>query len=141
MRLLFVVVMLALPACKPGEKPVAQLEPPPIVLPDTIRRLDPATAKSLIDAQPRLQIIDCRMEDEFQNGHLPAAHHINFFTPEEARKRLTALDPTRPSLIYCALGTRSIQTARLMHDLGFQNIAILEGGISAWLTAGLPLTR
>ena len=141
MRLLSLLLLLALPACKPTPSPPPQLEPPIVALPDAIRLLDPAAAQTLITTQPRLQIIDCRMEDEFRHGHLPSAYHINQFKPEETRQRLQTLDPARPTLVYCALGARSRETALLMNELGFQDISILDGGIHAWLQAKLPLTK
>jgi rhodanese-related sulfurtransferase len=141
MRPLTLLLLLALPACKPTPSPPPQLEPPIVALPDAIRLLDPAAAQTLITTQPRLQNIDCRLEDEFRNGPLPSADPNNQFKPEETRQRLQTLDPARPTLVYCALGARSRETALLMNELGFQDIAILDGGIHAWLQAKLPLTK
>jgi rhodanese-related sulfurtransferase len=138
---LSLAALLCLTACKPGAKPLAQLEPPLVQLPDTVRLLDPAAAQALVQKDPKLQIIDCRGDDEFRSGHLPRAHHANYFTPDLARERLTALDPTRPTLLYCALGERSRHIALMLVDLGFQDIALLEGGTFAWTSAGLPLER
>ncbi len=138
---LLLLPLLLLAACHPAEKPPALLEPPEIVLPESVRFLDPAAAQDLIAKQPRLQIIDCRMESEYRHGRLAGAHHANYFTPEEARKRLAALDRDRPCLVYCAIGIRSRETALILHELGFQDIALLEGGFAAWLKAGLPVTR
>lgn len=141
MRLLALFSLLTLASCKPNPAPPPQLAPPIVALPETIRLLDPIAVRDLIAAQPRLQIIDCRMEDEFRNGHLQSAYHINHFKPEETRERLKTLDLTRPALVYCSIGARSRDTALLMQELGFQDIAILEGGIHAWRQARLPLAK
>ncbi len=138
--LLLLLPLLALAACKPATPP-AQLEPPAVVLPEKVRLLSPAEALVLIESQPRLQIIDCRTEAEFRHARLPGAHHCNHFTAEEARRRLEALDRTRPCLIYCALGNRSRHTALVLDELGFESIALLDGGLAAWLEAGLPVTK
>jgi phage shock protein E len=127
--------------CKPSARTVAQLEPPVTTLPDSVRLLDPASARTLIQNDTRLQIIDCRGEDEFIAGHLPRARHANYFTPDVARERLAALDPSRPTLVYCALGERSRRVALILLDLGHQDVRLLEGGVHAWLSAGLPLDR
>lgn len=140
-RRLLLLLSLLLSACTPAEPPPAALEPPAITLPDSIRLLDPAAAKALIDSQPRLQVIDCRMEDEFLNGHLPGAYHVNYFRPEETRQRLLTLDPTRPALVYCSLGTRSRHIALSLTELGFKDISLLDGGVYAWLLAKYPLNR
>lgn len=145
MRQLFFLLLsftaLALVACKPAGQPPAPLDPPTVTLPDRVRLLDPAAAKTLIDAQSRLQIIDCRMEDEYLQGHLPRAYHVNYFHTEETQQRLRTLDPTRPVLVYCSLGTRSRHVAITLDELGFKDISLLEGGVHAWLLADLPLTR
>ncbi len=138
---LLLTLATALAACKPAAPEPVPLDPPTVTLPDSIRLLAPAAAQALIDAQPRLQIIDCRMEDEYLQGHLPRAYHVNYFHKEETQQRLGTLDPTRPVLIYCSLGTRSRHVAISLEQLGFKDIALLEGGVHAWLLARLPLTR
>lgn len=141
-RFLPLIPLLALlAACKPAASPPALLEPPAVALPETVRLLSPATALVLIESQPRLQVIDCRTEGEYRHGRLPGAHHANAFTPEEARRRLATLDREKPCLVYCALGSRSRETALILHELGFQDIALLEGGLAAWMKAGLPVVR
>jgi rhodanese-related sulfurtransferase len=138
---LLLLSLLTLAACRPVPEPPAQLEPPPVVLPETVRLLDPTAAQAFIESQPRLQIIDCRTEEEYRHARLPGAHHTNYFTPEEARRRLEALDRERPCLIYCALGGRSRELTLVLHELGFREIHLLDGGMAAWLANGLPVSR
>ncbi len=137
---LLLLPFLVLAACKPAPPLPMQIEPPGVVLPEGVRLLDPAAASELIERQPRLQIIDCRTEEEFRYGRLPGAHHANYFTPEEARRRLEVLDRERPCLIYCALGGRAREMTLVLHELGFREIQLLNGGLSAWLAAGLPVS-
>ena len=138
--LLLLLSIAALAACKPAPT-AAPIEPPIVTLPDSVRVLDAAAASQLIARQPRLQIIDCRTEEEYRHGRLPGAHHANYFTPEEARRRLEALDRSRPCLVYCALGGRSQATLLTLHELGFTELYQLEGGIAAWIAAGQAVTR
>jgi rhodanese-related sulfurtransferase len=126
-------------ACSPGEKPTIQLEPPAVSLPADYRLLSPQAASDLIASTPRLQIIDCRTEEEFVKARLPGAHHANYFEPEQMRQRLAALDRTRLCLIYCALGHRAQTAALTLHELGFKQVSILDGGLIAWQKAGLPM--
>lgn len=137
--LLAIVTSALFSACTPGEKPAILLEPPAVELPADYRLIAPQAASDLITSTPRLQIIDCRMEEEFIKARLPGAHHANYFEPEQMRQRLDALDRTRPCLIYCALGHRARATALVLHELGFSEVAILDGGLTAWQKAGLPL--
>ena len=45
----------------------------------------------------------------------------------------------RPLLLVCRSGKRATQAAQKLGQLGFQNLAILEGGMEAWQHAGLPV--
>lgn len=139
--LLLPLLAVSLAACQPTDSPPAVIEPPNVALPDSVRGLDAAAAADLIARQPRLQIIDCRTEEEFRHGRLAGAHHANYFTPEEAGRRLAALDRSRPCLVYCALGGRSQATLLTLHELGFSELYHLEGGFAAWLAAGQAVTR
>ena len=47
-----------------------------------------------------------------------------------------AFDPARPVIFYCAVGGRSALGADLMRELGYTNVAHLEGGFTAWKAAG-----
>jgi rhodanese-related sulfurtransferase len=49
------------------------------------------------------------------------------------------LDPTRRVIVYCRSGARSALAALTLKTLGFENVANLEGGFSAWKKAGLPI--
>lgn len=41
----------------------------------------------------------------------------------------------------CILGPLGALGGKLLHDMGFSNVQILEGGVQAWIDAGLLLTR
>jgi rhodanese-related sulfurtransferase len=46
-------------------------------------------------------------------------------------------DRSRPVITVCDLGPMSAMAARTLKDMGFQNVAYLEGGTQAWKDAGL----
>jgi rhodanese-related sulfurtransferase len=48
---------------------------------------------------------------------------------------LDELDPTRPTIVYCAAGYRSSVAASTLRAHGFTSVADLIGGYGAWLTA------
>ena len=137
----FLVLLILLTACRPGEPSPAPAGPPAVTLPESIRLLKPAEAAALIDSLPRLHVIDCRMDEEFQHGRIAGAHHVNHFKPEQAREYLNRLERERPVLVYCALGGRAGRTALLLHEMGFRDVSVLEGGFAAWQQQGLPVAR
>ena len=49
-----------------------------------------------------------------------------------------ALQPDRRVIVVCRSGTRATLAAATLMDLGFTDVANLEGGMNAWKGAGLP---
>jgi phage shock protein E len=87
-----------------------------------------------------LVILDVRTPEEFAEGHLDGAVMIDFYEADFA-DRLGELDPEVPYLLYCRSGNRSGQTTAIMGDLGFTDVADVDGGIVAWSGAGLPVVN
>ena len=104
-------------------------------------RLVSATEGADIQGSPPedLVILDVRTPEEFAEGHLEGAVMVDFYDDDFA-DQLAKLDPSVPYLLYCRSGNRSGQTAVIMADLGFDNVADVDGGIVAWTEAGLPIT-
>ena len=102
-------------------------------------RLVSATEGAAIQAGPPegLIILDVRTPEEFAEGHIDGATMIDFYRDDFA-DQLADLDPDAPYLLYCRSGNRSGQTTAIMKELGFSNVADIDGGIDAWLQADLP---
>lgn len=83
-----------------------------------------------------LVILDVRTQEEFDEGHLEGAIMIDFYRDDFA-EQLAQLDPEVPYLLYCRSGNRSGQTTATLSDLGFLNVADIDGGILAWNDANL----
>jgi rhodanese-related sulfurtransferase/glyoxylase-like metal-dependent hydrolase (beta-lactamase superfamily II) len=85
---------------------------------------------------PGLQIVDIRGPVELEGGVVPGA------TPVPLARLLDRhgeLDPSAPTVVYCAGGYRSSIAASLLRRLGFTQVADLQGGFDAWAAAGLPV--
>lgn len=96
-------------------------------------------AAILDDPPPGLVVLDVRTIEEFQTGHLDGATMLDAYRTDFG-ERLAALDKDVPYLLYCRSGNRSSQTRAMMEDLGFTDVADVDGGVLAWAAAGLPLT-
>ena len=105
-------------------------------------RLVSAEEGAAIQADPPqdLVILDVRTPEEFAEGHLDEAIMIDFYEADFA-DQLAELDPDVPYLLYCRSGNRSGQTAAIMEQLGFADVADVDGGIVAWSDAGLPIVN
>jgi len=83
------------------------------------------------------ELIDVREQHEWDESHLAAANHV----PQgEVLERIDELVPDRSArvLLYCRTDNRSSRSADLLESLGYENVAVIEGGIVAWEAAGLP---
>lgn len=104
-----------------------------------IRLVDASAGRSIqTDPPENLVILDVRTAEEFDEGHLEGAVMIDFYQ-EDFADRLAELDPDVPYLLYCRSGNRSGQTAALMKELGFTDVADVDGGILAWAQGGNPI--
>ncbi|SHK44911.1 Rhodanese-related sulfurtransferase [Reichenbachiella agariperforans] len=83
-------------------------------------------------------LLDLRTTEEMANGALDGAVQLDFHQPS-FNNDLLALDKSKTYYIYCRSGGRSGRTAKLMKENGFQKVYDLDGGISDWITEGLPV--
>ncbi len=84
-----------------------------------------------------VKLIDVREQNEWDESHLDAAVHV----PQgELIERLdeVAPDSSERLLLHCRTDNRSSKMAAELSDLGYDNVAVVEGGIVAWEGAGLP---
>ena len=105
-----------------------------------VRVISPADGAGLLDdPPPDLVVLDVRTLEEFATGHLEDATMLDFHRTDFV-DRLAQLDRDTPYLLYCRSGNRSGQTRAIMEELGFTDVADIDGGVLAWDAAGLPLT-
>lgn len=80
-------------------------------------------------------LLDVRQDDEWDAGHIDGAQHIPL---GELSARLGELPKDRTIVAVCRSGARSEAAVRGLRRLGYQ-AENLEGGVSAWDRAKLPL--
>lgn len=88
-------------------------------------------------------LLDVREGEEWQHGHIdgsvPVPRGLLEFMADPASPRHKAgLDPTRRVIVVCASGTRATFAAATLRTLGYADAVVLEGGLKAWMAAGLP---
>jgi len=93
--------------------------------------LPPSRAKDL-----GFRTIDVREFPEYAAGFIPGSEIVPL---SAVAKQSLAWARNQPLLIVCRTGKRAANAAKQLEDLGFENLAVLEGGIDAWRTAGFPL--
>ncbi len=80
----------------------------------------------------KIQLLDVRTPQEFQQGFIEGAILINFFDSDFVAKVSTSFDKNKPLYIYCAVGGRSNKAARKLIAEGFDSIYDLKGGFNKW---------
>ena len=63
---------------------------------------------------------------------------LEFVADPTSPKHNAQLDPAGRVIVYCRSGHRAALAAATLKDMGFENVANLTGGITAWQEAGLP---
>lgn len=95
-----------------------------------IVQISPAQARQRIAEGSTL--IDVRSAEEFAEGHIQGAAHIPGGLLAEANSLLPA-DKQAAIVCYCRGGNRGALAADALQQLGYSNVASIEGGLSAFL--------
>ena len=109
-----------------------------------IELVSPETAsKELVAGDPI--IIDVREPIEWERhieGALQVPRGLLEFVVDPASPRYNPeLEPTRRVILYCASGARAALATHTLKNMGYQNVANLDGGLKGWIAAGLPVVE
>ena len=85
-----------------------------------------------------LQIVDVRMDDEWQAGHIAGARHAPL---HELPRRLGELERDRLTAVVCGTGYRSSIATAILQQHGIVDVANVVGGMAAWDAAGYATVR
>jgi len=82
-------------------------------------------------------IVDVRTPAEFAAGTLAGAVNVPIATVPAF---FATMSRERVVVCVCTYGQRSSSACAELRRLGFSNARFLDGGLSAWSAAGLPLS-
>lgn len=88
----------------------------------------------------KANVIDLRTEEDFKLGHLPNAKNVALENLESSLKSLK-LEQKYPVVVIGRGPAHSQKAAKELRALGYEEVGVLEGGINAWQTSGLPLVK
>jgi molybdopterin/thiamine biosynthesis adenylyltransferase/rhodanese-related sulfurtransferase len=102
---------------------------------DEIDEVPASDVLERLDDPDRPLLLDVREVDEWQEGALPGAIHLERGNLES---RVEALIPNRQReiVIYCAAGARSAFAAKSLTELGYTNVSSMIGGFTDWKRNG-----
>jgi len=105
---------------------------PPVVAPHAVA--------PLIKQGMDVTLIDVRTPAEFESSHIPGSYNVPLDQlpdhRDELRNRLTGA-----AVLVCRSGTRARQAEQLLRAVDLSALHVLDGGITAWEQAGLPVNR
>jgi len=95
-------------------------------------------------ASGNVTLLDVRDAPELANGTIPGAVHasrgmLEFYADPSSPYHKPELNPDSRVILHCASGGRSALAAQTLRELGYNDVAHLDGGFKAWQAAGKPL--
>ncbi len=112
-----------------------------------VEGISPADAQQRLEQDPNALLVDVRDAGDIAStgmvsggmnislGMLPIKADLEL--PEEWREP-GLQDRSRQVITTCQLGPNAAIGAKLLKDMGFTNVAYMDGGMDAWKAAGLP---
>jgi len=110
-----------------------------------IENLSPQQVQEEI-SNGKATLIDIRESEELkQNGQIPGSVHaprgmLEFYADSSLPYHKPEFDKSKRIILHCASGGRSALAASTLQQMGYENVAHLDGGLKAWKEAGMPVT-
>lgn len=85
-------------------------------------------------------IIDVRTPGEYAQSYISNAVNVNY-NDAAFSELISEFDRGGMYLIYCKAGSRSAKALEVMRGLEFREVYNMNGGITAWIEAVLPVVK
>ncbi|MDP9229313.1 MAG: rhodanese-like domain-containing protein [Bacteroidota bacterium] len=111
-----------------------------------IDNLTPAQVKEELE-KGNVTLIDLRESEELkQNGKIPSSVHaprgmLEFYADPSLPYHKPEFNKDNRIILHCSLGGRSALATATLKQMGYENVAHLDGGFEAWKEAGMPVTE
>ena len=107
-----------------------------------IETLKPSDVKSLIEKK-EITLIDVRdIRELWKEGTIKNSKHIQrgmlefWLDPESSYYKANKIKDSKKIVLFCALGLRSALATKSLTDMGFTNVAHVDGGFDALKKSG-----
>ena len=110
-----------------------------------IQTLSPSEVKNLADKK-EITLIDVRdIRELWKEGTIENSKHIPrgmlefWLDPESSYYKANKIKDIKKMVLFCALGFRSALATKSLMEMGFQNVAHIEGGFDALKKSGFKV--
>ena len=101
--------------------------------------LDAHTVQDWLASADGPRLLDVRSPSEFTTAHIPGSYNVPLDLLREHRAELCT-HLSEDVVLVCRSGARAGQAETVLAGTGLENLHVLTGGITAWESAGGPLT-
>ena len=82
--------------------------------------------------------VDVRPAEQFQAGHIAQARSL---PAADIEQKAASLPKNKPLILVCEQGRDAPRIAARLRAQGYADAKVLQGGMKAWFSAGLPVTQ
>lgn len=82
--------------------------------------------------------LDVRSPEHFKAGAVPQSRNV---PAADVANKLGGLPKDKPIIVVCERGRTSIGVVQTLKGKGFDEVYCMQGGLAAWVEAGLPLAK
>ena len=112
-----------------------------------IETLKPSDVKNLIEKK-EITLIDVRdIRELWKEGTIDNSKHIPrgmlefWLDPESSYYKANKIQDIKKMVLFCALGWRSALATKSLADMGFENVAHVDGGFDALKKSGFKIVE
>ena len=111
-----------------------------------IENLTPEQVKKEL-SKDNVTLIDIRESEELkQNGKIAGSVHaprgmLEFYADSSLPYHKPEFNKNNRIILHCASGGRSALATVTLKQMGYENVAHMDGGFKAWKDSGMPITE
>lgn len=85
--------------------------------------------------------LDTRSEKDFKTSHI--LDSVSLTSEKITKNGFVSLEKykAQPIIVVCSAGLSAVKVANDLMKAGFTRVSVLKGGMNAWLSAGLPVSK
>ncbi len=82
--------------------------------------------------------LDVRNAEQFKAGSVPQSRNV---PASDITNKLGSLPKDKPIIVVCERGRSAVGVVNTLKSNGYDEVYCLQGGLAAWIEAGMPLAK